>query len=107
MLLPDGRVVISNHTIWYPNGIVEFFDFKQERFSFEDFHRYIFPENPIPLIPSVFEQDAEKFSITSPQGWIFYKNSGLIVTPTGDLIFGKNQAFFLDLFRKSKDCKTT
>ena len=29
------------------------------------------------------------------------------MTPGGDLIFGKDQVWFLDLFRKSKDCKQT
>ena len=44
ILLPDGRVVINKNTIWYPNGIVEYLDFKQEKYSFEEFYRFIFSE---------------------------------------------------------------
>jgi hypothetical protein len=100
--------VINRNAIWYPNGIMEYFDYEQEKYSsFADFYRWVFPEIPIPVIPTTFKQDPEKYSITSPQGWIFYKNSDLIVTPTGDLIFGKDQVWFLDLFRKSKNCMET
>ena len=86
-MLPDGRVISPEELVWFPNGVMEDFSLKQQQ-KFADFDTF-FTSGIIKLtkIPADFITDVAKLAVTSPQGWTYYPEQELTLTPKGEVWF--------------------